>query len=116
MAQRKPLGPERSEHWLGTAMLVLLLSWTVAAVADEAQPFKTIPGEVPPELRIPPYLPAPPPLPPPKNPPVQRAPPPAPDFAPGLPQGPVTNFGTGGMQAPPGAPPYPPYPAGGLMR
>jgi len=33
-----------------------------------------------------------------------------------LPQGPVTGYGAGGMQAPPGAPPNPPYPAGGLMH
>ncbi|MGH7091830.1 MAG: hypothetical protein ACREFQ_23320, partial [Stellaceae bacterium] len=30
--------------------------------------------------------------------------------------GPVTNYGTGGMQTPPGAPPNPPYPPQGLMR
>lgn len=97
-------------------VLALLLSGTIGSAADEAQPFTTLPGEVPPELRIPPYLPAPPPLPPPKNPPVQQAPPPAVQFSPGLPPGPVTNYGTGGMQAPPGAPPNPPYPAGGFMR
>jgi hypothetical protein len=29
--------------------------------------------------------------------------------------GPVTGFGPGGMAEPPGAPPNPPYPRGGLM-
>jgi hypothetical protein len=29
---------------------------------------------------------------------------------------PVTGFGVGGMQQPPGAPPNPPYPAGGLLH
>jgi hypothetical protein len=104
-------------RWLGAAALALLLACAFHAAADEAEPFQTIPGEVAPELRIPPYLPAPPPLPPPRSLPVQQAPPlSAPDFAPGLPPGPVTNYGTGGMQALPGAAPNPPYPAGGLMR
>jgi hypothetical protein len=49
--------------------------------------------------------------------PVFPAPAPPPGgFAPGLPSGPVTNYGTGGMQQMPGAPPNPPYPPGGLMR
>jgi hypothetical protein len=30
--------------------------------------------------------------------------------------GPVTGYGPGGMAQPPGAPPNPPYPAGGLLR
>ena len=30
-------------------------------------------------------------------------------------QGPVTGFGPGGMALPPGAPPNPPYPPGGLV-
>lgn len=29
--------------------------------------------------------------------------------------GPVTGYGSGGMAQPPGAPPNPPYPAGGLL-
>ncbi|HXQ52940.1 MAG TPA: hypothetical protein VN802_17755 [Stellaceae bacterium] len=57
--------------------------------------------------RLPPPAPMPAPL-------IQAAP--APNYAPGLPSGPVTNYGTGGMQAPPGAPPNPPYPPGGLMH
>jgi hypothetical protein len=83
--------------------------------AGSAMPFAAPqPGDVPPDLRVPPYLPAPPPLPPPENLPVEAAP--APNFAPGLPAGPVTGYGTGGMEAPPGAPPNPPYPPGGLMH
>jgi hypothetical protein len=42
--------------------------------------------------------------------------PPEGGFAPGLPPGPVTNYGTGGMQQIPGAPPNPPYPPGGLTH
>lgn len=103
-------------RWFGVAALALLLAAATEATADETPPFTFIPGTVPPDLRVPPYLPAPPPLPPPSSPPVQQAPPPALDFTPGLPPGPVTNFGAGGMQAPPGAPPNPPYPASGLMR
>jgi hypothetical protein len=101
---------------IGVAAVALLLLSPRQPVADEPEPFTTLPGDVPPDLRVPPYLPAPPPLPPPRSVPVQPAPSPAPGFAPGLPPGPVTNYGTGGMQAPPGAPPNPPYPPGGLMR
>src|SRR6185437_15599115 len=88
----------KQSRFLGAMGMAVLVSVAVAAAADEAPPFKTIPGEVAPELRTPPYLPAPPPLPPPRNPPLQQAPTAAPDFAPGLLPGPVTNFGTGGMQ------------------
>ncbi|HYM02611.1 MAG TPA: hypothetical protein VET85_06665 [Stellaceae bacterium] len=35
-------------------------------------------------------------------------------YAPNL--GPVTGYGTGGMALPPGAPPNPPYPPGGLLH
>lgn len=83
----------------------------------EDQPRSANPGAVPGFLRKPPYLPAVPGLPPPAVQPVFPAPPPPPGgFAPGLPQGPITNYGTGGMQQMPGAPPNPPYPAGGLMH
>jgi len=74
------------------------------------------PGEIPPDERVPAYLPAVPGLPAPYSPPIPAAPSPTPNFAPGLPSGPVTNYGAGGMQAPPGAPPNPPYPSGGLMH
>ena len=66
-----------------------------------------------PALRLPPYLPAAPTT------PMAIVPSPVPPrggFAPGLPAGPVTNYGTGGMQQMPGAPPNPPYPPGGLMH
>jgi hypothetical protein len=104
-------------NYLGIAALALLLLCARQAAADEPEPFDTLPGSVPPDLRVPPYLPAPPPFPPSPGLPVEPAPPAsAPAFAPGLPPGPVTNYGTGGMQALPGAPPNPPYPPGGLMR
>jgi hypothetical protein len=116
---------------LRCTLIMVLLLWAAGATAQDPGPFVTLPGELPPFGRIPPYLPAPEPLPPPLSPPVQQAPAPAPSFAPALPpvpptvifvptlpppQGPVTNYGTGGMQAPPGAPPNPPYPSGGLMH
>ena len=103
-------------RWFSVAVFALPLLSARQAAADEPEPFATLPGEVPPGLRIPPYLPAPPPLPPPSSPPVRPPPPPAVNFSPGLPPGPVTNYGAGGMAAPPGAPPNPPYPASGLMR
>ncbi len=74
------------------------------------------PGDIPPDERVPAYLPAVPGLPPPYSPPIPPPLQPAPNFAPGLPPGPVTGYGAGGMQAMPGAPPNPPYPAGGLMH
>ena len=80
----------------------------------------TNPATVPPALRIPPWLPVPGPAPGPAA--VSgAAPPTAPtvvqgQFAPPLPTGPVTGYGTGGMQQPPGAPPNPPYPPGGLLH
>jgi hypothetical protein len=105
---------------LRCTLLMALVAISIRASAEEATPFVIIPGEVPPYGRIPPYEPAPPPLPEPRSVPVQQAPPPsATGFAPGLPpapQGPVTNYGTGGMQALPGAPPNPPYPPAGLMH
>ncbi|HXP30867.1 MAG TPA: hypothetical protein VN832_07240 [Stellaceae bacterium] len=78
----------------------------------------TNPAMVPPALRVPPWLPVPAPGPAPASGP---APAPAPtvvqgQFAPPLPTGPVTGYGTGGMQQPPGAPPNPPYPPGGLLH
>jgi len=82
---------------------------------DEATPrARGFPNDVRPDQTVPPYLPVVPSLPGPKLLPPQTPLAPAPNFSPGLPQGPVTNYGTGGLQAPPGAPPNPPYPAGGL--
>ena len=37
-------------------------------------------------------------------------------YVPPLGSSPVTGFGVGGMQQPPGAPPNPPYPPGGLLH
>jgi hypothetical protein len=89
---------------------------TLPPVTDEIMPGNVAPDEVPPYQGIAPYRSASPGLPPPKTLPVQAAPAPAPNFSPGLPPGPVTNYGTGGLQAPPGAPPNPPYAPGGLMQ
>ena len=53
---------------------------------------------------------------------LQRGPAPVPQPSPSAapiytppPSGPVTGYGPGGLAQPPGAPPNPPYPAGGLM-
>ena len=73
------------------------------------------PGTLPPSLRTLPYLPAPAPLPAPGPAIAPPRPVPPPPPAP-LNPGPNTGYGTGGMQAPPGAPPNPPYPPGGLMH
>jgi hypothetical protein len=119
----------RTSGLLWKMLATALAATAVACGEDEVVPFKTIPREAPPEARTPADVPAPPPLPSsaspqlfltpsptPATPPLFVAPAPLPNFAPGLPPGPVTNYGTGGMQAPPGAPPNPPYPPGGLMR
>jgi hypothetical protein len=77
------------------------------------------PPDMRPYTRSSPSLPpsAPTPLPPPANPAIFPSPTPPPGgFAPGLPAGPVTGYGAGGMQQMPGAPPNPPYPPGGLMH
>jgi hypothetical protein len=86
-----------------------------------AQPpaIATNPATVPPPLRIPPWLTVPGPAP--AAGPATGPASPAPtvvqgQFAPALPTGPVTGYGTGGMQQPPGAPPNPPYPPGGLLH
>ena len=46
--------------------------------------------------------------------PVPRPSAPAPFYAAPINPGPVTGYGPGGMALPPGSPPNPPYPAGGL--
>jgi hypothetical protein len=92
---------------------VLMTSVVPFAFADEG-PFKTNPEEVPAEQRIPPYLPSPPPLPQ-QSPSPVFTPGPAPhSFAAPANPGPVTGYGTGGMQAMPGAPANPPYSTGGF--
>lgn len=104
-------------RWVWSALLLMAATGVAAAEDLLPLPGQTYPGDVPPDMRTPPYLPAPTPLPP-FVPAPGYAPPAAPaqNFAPGLPAGPVTNYGTGGMQAMPGAPPNPPYPASGLMH
>jgi hypothetical protein len=108
-----------------TLVLVVFVTACGAAAGDQAPPPATgvpsrapapQPGDVAPDLRVPPYLPAPPPLPAPYVPPTPAPTAAAPSYAPGLPSGPVTNYGTGGMQAPPGSGPNPPYPPGGLVH
>jgi hypothetical protein len=92
------------------AILIAMTLFAGAAAADDNAPFKTNPGDVAPDMRTPPYLPAPPPLE--KSAPPTVFTPPAPpsnQYAPGLPPGPVTGYGAGGMQQAPGAPPNPPY-------
>jgi len=76
--------------------------------ATPASPSNALPGDLgrSSQLRFPPAAGLPP-LPP-------YTPQPMP--APLPPAGPVTNYGTGGMQAPPGAPPNPPYPPRGLLN
>jgi hypothetical protein len=86
------------------------------AERDEVLTERPTPPDIPPDQFVSPYPPVPTALPPPKLLPVQEPPSPAPNFSPGLPSGPVTNYGTGGLQAPPGAPPNPPYGPGGLMH
>jgi len=82
--------------------LVLLVALALPALAQDNLPWKTNPGD------IPPYAPAPPPLPPPHPAPVFTPPPPQPPAAAPTP-GPVTGYGTGGMQQMPGAPANPPF-------
>jgi hypothetical protein len=89
---------------------------SLPAAPDEILPERPVPPDIPPDQFVSPYPPVPPALPPPKLLPVQQPPSPAPNFSPGLPSGPVTNYGTGGLQAPPGAAPNPPYSPGGLMH
>ena len=86
------------------------------SATDEERPGRAPPVDIQPDLFVAPSLSAQPGLPPPKILPVQAVPPREPNFSPGLPAGPVTNYGTGGLQALPGAPPNPPYPPGGLMH
>lgn len=89
-----------------------------AAGAAMAQP-STISPDTPPSQRVPPFLPVVPQLPPTPTPGVQTPTPaarpgqfsPPPNYI-----GPVTGYGTGGMQQPPGSGPNPPYPPGGLMH
>lgn len=100
------------------ALAVLLLAQGGAPDTTILNPpsFPSYPGAVRPDLRLPPYLPAPAPLPPATGAvappaPARLSPPPALTN-----QGPNTGYGTGGMQQPPGAPPNPPYPPGGLLH
>jgi hypothetical protein len=114
---------------IGVAILALLFACADAPAPDTAPPAgqgDDLPGtELPPVAPVAPAIihsPSSVPRPVPSTParaptpvPVFNAAP-APSYAPGPPQGPVTNYGTGGMQAPPGSAPNPPYPAGGLMH
>jgi hypothetical protein len=89
-------------------VLLALSIFALPALADDTLPFKTNPGDIPPDRRIPPFAPAAPPLPQPHNAPIFTPPPPQPPAVAPIP-GPVTGYGTGGMQAIPGAPPNPPF-------
>lgn len=103
-------------HGSVIAMLAGLLLAAGAAMAQS--PAATSP-ETSPAERVPPYLPVVPQLPPTPAPHVYS---PAPAAQPGqfspppTSTGPVTGYGTGGMQQPPGSGPNPPYPPGGLMH
>jgi hypothetical protein len=89
---------------------------SLPAAPDEILPERPVPADIPPDQFVSPYPPVPAALPPPRLLPVQEPPASAPNFSPGLPPGPVTNYGTGGLQALPGAAPNSPYPPGGLMH
>ena len=108
----------------------------VPHAAPDVQATPVFPSDIPQQAEPPPGMNPPPPdmrpftrsspslpppfptlLPPPANPAIFPSPTPPPGgFAPGLPTGPVTGYGVGGMQQMPGAPPNPPYPPGGLMH
>lgn len=121
--------PIRALGWAGAAVLAFLFGCADGPTPDTSRPPPIGQGDVLPGTQVPPVEPVAPaiihspalePLPAPSI--RATAPTPVPVFSatpsapPSLPQGPVTNYGTGGMEALPGSPPNPTYPPGGLMH
>lgn len=105
----------RNSHWRGIAIVagLLLLAGGALAQSSSINPATPPAERTPSELPVVPELPAAPAphvyTPPPAAQPGQFSP--SPNYI-----GPVTGYGTGGMQQPPGSGPNPPYPPGGLMH